>query len=111
MQLSNGTYVVVSFYLVYPEPNSPLAQQRLDRDTVTRTTEYSWSLVTRGVMLMLLEYMLCDLYIEHDIVLLHVSLYAVPISIREISRTDVRLVCARTCLLSKFSEAGQVCPQ
>ena len=54
VQLSNGSHVIASFYLVYPEPSSSVAQQGFGCGTVTQTPEYSWSLVTRGVMLMLL---------------------------------------------------------
>lgn len=54
VQLSNGSHVIASFYLVYPEPSSSVAQQGFGCGTVIPTTEYSWSLVTRGVMLMLL---------------------------------------------------------
>ena len=53
MQLSSGLQVIASFYLVYPEPSSILAPQSSGCDAAAQTSEYSWSLVTRGTMLML----------------------------------------------------------
>lgn len=47
VHLSDSTHVIATFYLVYPEPSSSLVHQGSNCVTVKRTTEYSWSLVTR----------------------------------------------------------------
>ena len=62
MRLSDGSHVITSFYLVYPEPSKTLAHQGCG--TVAQTTEYSWRLVTRGVM-MLLSVLVAELALLH----------------------------------------------
>ena len=96
VHLSDSTHVIATFYLVYPEPSSSLVHQGSNCVTVKRTTEYSWSLVTRGVMLMLLY---CVVYQARFGACLCRSNYSTYTC--EIPRTHGRQFCTMTCLLSK----------
>ena len=52
--LDNGAIVILTVYLVYPEPGSRSAQQEPARDDSQPAAEFSWSLVTRGEMIVLM---------------------------------------------------------
>ena len=46
--MDNGTIVILTIYLVYPEASSRSAQQEPGHDDAQSAAEFSWSLVTRG---------------------------------------------------------------
>ena len=53
--LDNGAIVILTIYLVYPEPSSRSAQQEPGHDDTQSAAEFSWSLVTRGEMIVLIN--------------------------------------------------------